>query len=111
MTSGESPHCRYVLGFDGLAGVNKDFPFLTWCEPASDGPGEWRWKSWDVPRPLYGLDRLAARPEVSVITLRTGRWADFAAVAGGDPVSLVALAGCGQAAKDYDNGCSTKFPR
>ncbi len=67
MTSGESPHCRYVLGFNGLAGVNKDFPSLTWCEPATDGPGEWRWESWDVPRPLYGLDRLAARPEVPVI--------------------------------------------
>ncbi len=41
----------YVLRFDGPDGA-KDFSFLTWCEPASDGPGEWRWKSWDVPRPL-----------------------------------------------------------
>ena len=102
----------YVLGFDDLAGVNKDFPFLTWCGGAA-GPGEWRWKSRDVRRPLYGLDRLAARPEVPVINLRTGRWTDFATGdGGGDPVSLAAyLAGCGQAAKDYDNGCSTKFPR
>ncbi len=47
------------------------------------------------------------------INLRTGRWADFATGdGGGDPVSLAPYrAGCGQAAKDYDNGCSTKFPR
>ncbi len=31
----------YVLRFDGPDGA-KDFPFLTWCERASDGACEWR---------------------------------------------------------------------
>ena len=67
----------YVLRFDGPDGA-KDFPFLTWCEPAAGGPGEWRWKSWDVPRPLYGLDRLAARPEAPVIVAEGEKAADAA---------------------------------
>ena len=67
----------YVLRFDGPDGA-KDFSFLTWCEPASDGPGEWRWKSWDVPRPLYGLDRLSAHPEMPVIITEGEKAADAA---------------------------------
>ena len=51
---------------------------MTRCAPASDGPGEWRWKSWDVPRPLYGLDRLAAHPEVPVIIAEGEKAADAA---------------------------------
>ncbi len=51
---------------------------MTWCAPASDGPGEWRWKSWDVPRPLYGLDRLAAHPELPVIIAEGEKAADAA---------------------------------
>lgn len=31
------------------------------------GERQWRWHGWEDPRPLYGLDRLAARPDATVI--------------------------------------------
>jgi len=38
---------------------------LTYCRN-KDGKREWRWKSFDKPRPLYGLDRLAKNPGLQV---------------------------------------------
>ena len=61
-----------MLRFDGPDGINKDFLPLTWSGDAAR-PGEWRWKSGDVRRPLYGLDRLAARREVPVIVAEGAR--------------------------------------
>ena len=40
----------YVLRFDGPLGVKAFLP-LMWSGDAAR-PGEWRWKSRDVPRPL-----------------------------------------------------------
>lgn len=47
----------YILRFDEK-GAEKSFYPLTYCRHADSGKQDWRWKSWDVPRPLYGLDRL-----------------------------------------------------
>ena len=68
----------YVWRFDGPGGA-KDFMPLTWCRHPRSGPGEWRWKSWPPPRPLYGLDHLAARPEGPVVVCEGEKAADAAA--------------------------------
>ncbi len=53
---------------------------LTFCE----GPGgrrEWRCKAFPEPRPLYGLKRLAARPDAPVLLVEGEKTADAAATA------------------------------
>lgn len=39
---------------------------------------EWRWNSWSAPRPLYGLDRLAEKPDAEVIVTEGEKAADAA---------------------------------
>lgn len=51
-----------ILRFDGQDGDKSFYP-QTFCRHSQTGDHEWRWKSWDVPRPLYGLDRLALSQE------------------------------------------------
>ena len=51
---------------------------LTFCENAQ-GEREWRWQSLPKPRPLYGLDRLAARPDAPVLPVEGEKAADAAA--------------------------------
>lgn len=67
----------YVYRFDGPNG-SKDFIPLTWNRHGAREVAEWRWRSWDVPRPLYGLDRLAARPEAPVLVCEGEKAADAA---------------------------------
>ena len=55
----------------------KDVIPQTWRRDAK-GEG-WRWKGFDDPRPLYGLDRLAARPEAPVLLVEGEKTADAAA--------------------------------
>lgn len=43
-----------------------------------DGKRAWRWESWPAPRPLYGLDRLAARPAASVVVTEGEKASDAA---------------------------------
>lgn len=69
-----------TLGYIGRINVaeGKQFRPLTYC----NGPGgrqEWRPKNWDAPRPLYGLDRLAARPGVPVLVVEGEKAAEAAA--------------------------------
>lgn len=49
----------YVHRFD-QDGDKQFRPQTLWREGAA-GTLEWRWESWAAPRPLYGLDLLAAR--------------------------------------------------
>lgn len=55
-----------VCRFENPEG-GKDILPLTFCENRSNKRQEWRWKGFAEPRPLYGLDRLAARPDAPVI--------------------------------------------
>ncbi|TNC12675.1 DUF927 domain-containing protein [Methylobacterium terricola] len=65
----------YVARFDP-PGERKQFaPLTLWCE---NGVQRWRWKTWPRPRPLYGLDFLAARPTASVIITEGEKAADEA---------------------------------
>ncbi len=68
----------YVARFD-LPDGGKEFLPLTYCENVATGRRKWRWKGFSVPRPLYGLDRLAARPEAPVILCEGEKAADAAA--------------------------------
>lgn len=67
----------YFCRFDRPNG-EKLFCPLTWCENVETGECAWRWKSWQTPRPLYGLDRLAAEPDAPVIVCEGEKAADAA---------------------------------
>lgn len=54
-----------VCRFD-LPGGGKDVVPLTWCRH-TDGSEAFRWLSFAKPRPLYGLDLLAANPNAGVL--------------------------------------------
>ncbi|MCH7793914.1 MAG: ATP-binding protein, partial [Proteobacteria bacterium] len=57
----------------------KAFYPLTWCQHSHHGRTQWRWKSWPAPRPLFGLDRLAARLEAPVLVVEGEKCVDAAA--------------------------------
>ena len=66
----------YVLRFDGADG--KQFRPLALYAPAGGGAPVWRWEAWAVPRPLYGLDRLAERPSAFVVVCEGEKAVDAA---------------------------------
>jgi hypothetical protein len=72
----------YALRFDTAAGKNgpgaKEFRPLTLWRPAAGGKPEWRWESWPINRPLYGLEKLAKRPEAPVAVCEGEKSADAA---------------------------------
>jgi uncharacterized protein (DUF927 family) len=47
----------------------------TWCRH-ENGSESWSWKGFCAPRPLYGLDRLAARPNAPVLVVEGEKTAD-----------------------------------
>lgn len=49
---------------------------LVWAKHTKSGKCEWRWMQWSEPRPLYGLDRLAAKPEAPVLIVEGEKCAD-----------------------------------
>lgn len=67
--------CRFDLppAEDGSGGGKQVLP-LVWT------PDGWRWRGLPVPRPLYGLDRLAARPDAPVLICEGEKAADAAAL-------------------------------
>jgi hypothetical protein len=67
----------YIARFDGPDG--KQFRPLTLWRSPSDATTSWRWTSWPVPRPLYGLQRLAERPSRPVVVTEGEKAADSAA--------------------------------
>lgn len=65
----------HVARFDTPAG--KQVLPRSWCRSA-DAPSRWAWKALAAPRPLYGLDRLAAMPMLSVLVVEGEKTADAA---------------------------------
>jgi putative DNA primase/helicase len=68
--------CRllgYVARFDAADG--KEILPRTWCR-LPDGAHGWRWKAFPEPRPLYGLDKLAAAPTAPVLVVEGEKTAD-----------------------------------
>jgi hypothetical protein len=66
----------YVLRFDTPEG--KQFRPLTPWRKGKAPAIVWRWISWSEPRPLYGLDGLAARPDAPVVVCEGEKSADAA---------------------------------
>lgn len=54
-----------VCRFDQPDGKKEVVPYTHGID--ATGEAGWKWKSWPEPRPLYGLDRLAQRPDAPVI--------------------------------------------
>lgn len=66
----------YIVRFD-LPDGGKDVVPRCYCKDAS-GKREWRWLSFAKPRPLYGLDLLAASPQAGVLLVEGEKTADAA---------------------------------
>lgn len=64
----------YVCRFRTSDGGKEVLP-LTYCE-AVTGRRAWRWQQWEEPRPMYGLDRLAERPDAPVLLVEGEKCAD-----------------------------------
>ncbi len=67
-------HCR-ILRFDFPDGRKEFCPLTLWRNAKGL---HWRWKAIPAPRPLYGLDRLASRPDAPVIVSEGEKSADAA---------------------------------
>lgn len=67
----------YVYRFIKSEGGKETIP-LCYMEHPDTGVRTWRWHSFSEPRPLYGLDRLAARPSSWVLIVEGEKCADAA---------------------------------
>jgi hypothetical protein len=56
--------------------------------PFTCGSDGWRWRAPPAPRPLYGLDRLAARPDATALMVEGEKTADAAATLFPDMVAV-----------------------
>jgi hypothetical protein len=87
----------YRCRFDRADG-GKDILPLTYREYV-DGRRCWAWLDWDPPRPLYGLDRLAARPDAPVLVCEGEKAADAAGELFPEHVAITSPGGAKAAAK------------
>jgi putative DNA primase/helicase len=62
----------------GGESTKKEVRPLTLCRDRRTGRYAWRWRQFDTPRPLYGLDRLGARPAAPVLVVGGEKTADAA---------------------------------
>jgi hypothetical protein len=67
--------------------------------PFTCGEAGWQWKAPSAPRPLYGLDRLAARPGAPVLIVEGEKTADAAALLFPDAVAITWQGGTGAVGK------------
>lgn len=65
----------YIYRFDLPNGGKEVIP-QTYCVNKQNGECEWRWVSFTKPRPIYGLDKLAAYPKAQVIIVEGEKAAD-----------------------------------
>ncbi|PTR17482.1 putative P-loop ATPase [Nitrosospira sp. Nsp2] len=67
----------FVYRFETSDGGKETLP-VCYCEHEETKQREWRWLSFPEPRPLYGLDRLAANPNLPVLLVEGEKCADAA---------------------------------
>jgi putative DNA primase/helicase len=89
----------HIARFD-IGPRNKEVLPYTFCSLANGGTG-WRWKSFPIPRPLYGLNVLAARPDAPVLVVEGEKTTEAAAQLFPDYV-VVTWPGGAQAVKKAD---------
>ncbi|MCB1784571.1 MAG: hypothetical protein KDI13_11340 [Alphaproteobacteria bacterium] len=92
----------HVVRFINKDGSKSDIP-LTY-RSFSDGRKEWKFAGAPQPRPLYGLDRLAARPDAPVIICEGEKATDAATALFLDYVTITSPGGSGSA------GCTDWTP-
>ncbi|MBS1188925.1 MAG: virulence-associated family protein [Rhodocyclaceae bacterium] len=63
--------CRFVKSTGG-----KEITPLTYCRHEKTGAEKWCWVAFPEPRPLYGLDRLSAKPDATVLVVEGEKCAD-----------------------------------
>lgn len=68
----------YVYRFKTSTGGKEILPVVYARNEKTDA-NEWRWMAFPAPRPLYGLDRLAAMPDAIVLLVEGEKCADAAA--------------------------------
>ena len=69
--------------FDACERKTKDVITWTWCEQIEKKFQQWRMRKWDAQSPLYGLDRLCARKDDTVIICEGCKAADAADIIDG----------------------------
>lgn len=67
----------YTCRFEKASGGKEILP-LTWCQSRETGGFAWEWIAFPEKRPLYGLDRLAAKPDAFVLVVEGEKCADAA---------------------------------
>ena len=87
----------FTCRFDKPDGGKEILPLTFWEDSA--GRQRWRWTAFPVSRPLYGLDRLVARPNAPVIVTEGEKAADGAATLFPDHVVVTSPGGCRAAGK------------
>ncbi|GFM35963.1 DUF927 domain-containing protein [Desulfovibrio psychrotolerans] len=88
----------YVCRFD-VEGGKQVLP-LIFCSQRDNR--QWRWQSWSVPRPLYGLDTLAAAPEASVLIVEGEKAAEAAGVLSNNTMVVITWPGGSKAISKID---------
>ncbi len=82
----------YELRFMAVTGGKETRP-LTYCEHVDTGERRWLWQAPAVPRPIYGLERLAEHPEAPVVVCEGPKAADAAAARWPDVVAVSTYGG------------------
>lgn len=97
----------YIYRFE-LPGGGKDVIPQTYCVNTRTGEMRWKWMSFDKPRPLYGLDKLAKHPNAQVMIVEGEKACDAAQAlyeAAGvprDKLVVISWPGGGKAVKFID---------
>lgn len=88
------------MRFVAATGAKETRP-LVYAEHADTGRRSWRWQAPPVPRPTYGLDRLAERPEAPVLICEGPKAAEAAGERWPDVVAIATYGGA-QGARHCD---------
>ena len=80
-----------VVRWNRLDGTKQIYPY-SWCR-TSDGKEDWNSQHHPEPRPLYGLDRLAAAPLASLVIVEGEKCADAAGSVFPDAVPITSPCG------------------
>ena len=67
----------YIYRFTTSDGGKEITPLTLWRH-SDTGALKWRWAQWPEPRPLYGLDQLAANPDAAVLLVEGEKCKDAA---------------------------------
>lgn len=86
-----------VTRFNLVNGEKQFLPLSLWRE--AGGALQWHWKGIPSPRPLYGLERLAANPELPVVIVEGEKACDAAALVFPGSVCVSSCSGSQAASK------------